>query len=191
MAVSSGYMYSSETKSTNCSSDDSFDDDGEVECDEKEKSKTNFAEVGAGYYYAKNRFRFETFAGYGFGKTTTYILEYIDSEDINVNLTDKYFRIYIQPGVGLVRDHFELGGAIRLAYVNFPNPKAFSGDNDGIFAEPAGVIRAGFESVKFFAEIGLSLRLDQDESDNNEDLTKTFDYNPFICAIGLSFNFDL
>lgn len=150
----------------------------------------NRFELGAGYFMPfGTKGHFEVYGGFGSGNINRDNLR-----DLGGNYTSKYYRIFIQPAVGMkVKDIIEFGGGMRFAYQRF---NAFSSDdpdlqydfthsraeieNTGFFFwEPFVHFAAGPKYVKFNLQAGFGL-----------DMTTTQLYNnsPFYLSLGITFD---
>jgi hypothetical protein len=133
-----------------------------------------FIEFGTGYYtsFAK-RFKFETFAGGGFGKLAAVYENNLWAARSNVEMT----RFFIQPTIGVTSKVIDFGISTRLSLVNL---KQESASASGLMFEPAVTLKFGWDHIKIVAQAGVSGPLTKDVE---------FNYEPFLVSLGLQANF--
>jgi len=136
--------------------------------------KHGFIEFGAGYYtnFAR-RFKFETFAGAGFGKIEA---EYDNGQWTSFSQVDVK-RYFIQPTLGITSKVIDFGISARVALVNM-NQGAES--ITGLMLEPAATLKLGWDHLKAVAQVGVSAPFNKDIN---------FNYQPFLISLGLQGNF--
>lgn len=154
-----------------------------------------FVEGGIGYYKANRRSRLEIFAGYGFGKGTSYS-QYYFFEDFfgqkDLVATGTYSRIFIQPSFGQNNRRFNLAFTPRISLVDFSefssndNNPAFDtetvkpNEKPRLFIEPA--LTGKFPLVgnlQGMFQLGLNVKASPD---------LYFDYVPLQFALGIQLN---
>ncbi|MBK9637628.1 MAG: hypothetical protein IPO63_07360 [Bacteroidetes bacterium] len=138
-----------------------------------EKLKMFFGEVGAGYFTTfgdKKNGLFQCYGGGGYGSTT----DRIDNSMQNYpQVNAKYFNVFIQPGVALIDENFELAFDMRANYVNLFNINAYLYDQfewwntDFTFGsdttlnflniEPTVTMKAGTKKLKGTLQLGLTI----------------------------------
>lgn len=159
---------------------------------EYEKNNHQYLDFGFGYYKKTDRiFKYEIFGGVGIGRGDDKKF-YEGTVDDYAN--GYYYKIFVQPNVGLSNDFFDLIFSARVSNLNFYNYQSkYTGirmngiyerefENgpflfNTLFFEPAITAGLGYKFVKANAQIGFALPL----------YVPTFDYNPFIMNLGLQF----
>ena len=132
--------------------------------------KHQFVELGSGYYTKIGTIgRYETFAGFGLGNTrgeysTTLWSSYADAQ---------FFRIFIQPSIGLATSFFDGGFAWRFVIISMTQEQNKS---TGFFFEPVITLKLGYKYVKMVTQFGLSLPVTEEIA---------FNYQPFMFSVGL------
>lgn len=149
------------------------------------KHKSNFGEIGLGYYLPFNKkFVFETYGGFGLGKVMN---EYQKDAKSTVN----YNRFFIQPAIGWHEKNIQLILSTRFCGLdyrqinisvnlnNYNLNEIFYLENHpfSFLIEPAFTFRGGGKYVKFQAQVGFSFNI------NNPDLM----YDPINLNLGLIF----
>jgi hypothetical protein len=136
--------------------------------------KHGFIEFGAGYYtnFAK-RFKFETFAGAGFGKIEA---EYDNGSWTSFSQAD-IKRYFVQPTLGITSKVIDFGISARIALVNL---KQQTNTISGLMFEPAATLKLGWDHLKAVAQVGISAPFNKDIN---------FNYQPFLISLGLQANF--
>lgn len=160
--------------------DDSYTDTNNniVTTNEKKLVKRRDIEFSGGYFtQISESSTFEVFGGYGKFHSTDYFTftdnAYPDrSQSYKINSLS-YNRIFIQPAVGYRSNHFDLYYANRLSNISYG-----SRHNDFI-SENSVVARFGFSRVKFMAQLGLTIALNQHYEE----------YLPITCGFGISYCF--
>ncbi|WP_017260253.1 hypothetical protein [Pedobacter arcticus] len=146
-------------------------------------------EVGGGYFTPINQnFVFETYAILGFGSMKNHFEPNGgDGGDISANVV----RYGIQPNFGYKSKNFEAAISSRFVNLNYNGVKGnlvYQGNNQvtyleennsNFLIEPALTLRAGFEKLKFQAQIGHSFNL------SNNDFRQDKDY----VTVGLNYRF--
>ncbi len=133
--------------------------------------KHNFVELGSGYYTKFGSIgRFETFAGYGYGKLKAYSEAGIFESFADANCN----RIFLQPGVGMATQLFDGSFTTRIVLIDLvQNDLHFT----EVFFEPALTFKLGYKYVKGMVQLGLSLPMNSEGVD--------FNYYPFIFSFGI------
>jgi hypothetical protein len=157
-----------------------MDMEGDEEDDESQR-KSHFGELGIGYFSGDENGVFEIYTGGGIGNIST-ATNYFPWDDKTVHSDSKYYRLFIQPNVGLRMHLLEVGFALRTSFVNFINIKYENIDRNDIsesamFLEPAFFLRFGSPIIQLQGQIGLSRKLNS---------TEYFDYDPFFISLGLN-----
>jgi hypothetical protein len=137
--------------------------------------RQQFGEFGIGYRQEiGENGRFEFFTGAGVGTIhAEYPVDFYWKPVLDVYSA----RIFVQPTIGFISDVIDFGFAPRLAYVSLLE----SGDRfDGLFIEPAFMLKGGYKYVKFMLQAGLSI------ASNRSSLI--YDYNPFLLSFGIQFS---
>lgn len=136
--------------------------------------KHRFFEGGIGYFDTPTSWlNFEAFGGYGKGTIESYDSFWGDS------ISGDYYRVFVQPSMGIVSDYLDLCFTPRFAYVGFDgtlNNSSSTIRGTGIFIEPVFTIKLGFKQVKFFSQIGWSIKV------NSVDYN--FENQPSIFSFG-------
>lgn len=146
-----------------------------------------FMELGAGYFTKLKIARFEVYGGYGLGNFYSqyyYTPIFTDTEGHLERSDADCNRFFIQPGIGLSTEHFEMSLASRFVNVNFFKDTDTGNSLKGIpffFLEPALTLKAGFKNVKGVFQIGTSILLNNDTY---------VEYDPFIVSFGLQLSLD-
>ncbi len=136
--------------------------------------KHGFIEFGAGYYtnFAK-RFKFETFAGAGFG----IIEAAYDNESWTSYSQADIKRYFIQPTLGITSKVIDFGISARISLVNLEQQTRTI---TGLMLEPAATLKLGWDHIKAVAQVGVSAPFDKHID---------FNYQPFLISLGLQGNF--
>ena len=121
-----------------------------------------FGEVGFGYYTKLNeKARFEVFGGGGYGTAASYM----KNAGVKFRAQGEYYRLFLQPNIGMSSDVFDGAFSMRLGYVrlfNFNKDYADLSLSPSTFLiEPAATIRVGYKYVKFFFQVGASFKTDK------------------------------
>lgn len=177
-------LYQNVNSSTNSATELSEDGDGIYRI-------SRFVEGGLGYYTLFNDEDgvFEVYTGFGKGET------FDNKGSLNPTYDPKtlarYSRVFIQPNVGIVRDHMEFCMGVRLSNVNFDDVLSESSElNQKQFKfgmiEPAITIKAGWPYAKFFTQYSFMIPI----SNSNKDYYR-LNSNPvfslFSIRVGMSF----
>jgi len=131
-----------------------------------DKLKHAIGELGFGYFVPQGHdFKFEIFGGYGYGFGST---RFSGNSSLSNNydlLQGNYHKLFIQADVGIPTDYFDIGLSFRDANALYFNGKGVSNGNVTYFKENASFLesvlftRFGYKYVKFTAQMGLSLPL--------------------------------
>jgi hypothetical protein len=144
-----------------------------TESDNSSTEKLNilYAGAGAGYFapFSSGRGLFQCYGGIGFGGSQ----DKINTAPNPPEVTARYHDIFIQPGVALIRDNFEMAFDLRCRYVNLTNIHAYLYDefewwntdfryySDTSFyfvnLEPTFTMKVGGEKIKGFLQAGLTV----------------------------------
>lgn len=137
------------------------------------KSKSNMGEIGVGYFNAfKDMFVFEAYAGFGGSRINTDYDDYWYGAGTSSIGTTTFF---VQPSIGIYKKNVMVAFSTRFRTLSFRDPQFSSTldeylkedmrtlDAKNAFAliEPAFTFRAGGKSVKFQAQVGWSVMLDE------------------------------
>jgi hypothetical protein len=137
--------------------------------------KHTFFEFGPGYYRNLGKgFKFETYAGYGFGKINGDYENALWTSRTNVNTT----RFFLQPTFGYTSKIMDIGISSRLVIVTFDQN---SEKNTGIMIEPAVTAKLGWDHIKIVGQLGLSYPLNSN--------SVHFQYQPGLFSLGLMADF--
>jgi hypothetical protein len=132
--------------------------------------KHQFVEIGTGFYKKIGELgRFESYGGFGLGNTEGDYSSTLWSSHANA----QFFRIFIQPSIGLATPYFDGGLATRFVVVSMtqdPNKST------GLFFEPVITLKLGYKYVKLVSQFGLSLPATEEIA---------FNYQPFMFSVGL------
>jgi len=141
--------------------------------------KHTLYEIGGGYYdHIGGHGRYEFFGGIGTGR----IKGYRENSRFDNPVSDaRFFKLFVQPSVGLTSDYADGSIGSRLVMVrtdyNEEEPEAEPGFHP--FFEPFLTARLGFKYVKVVSQLGFSMPIREDVP---------FDYQPIIFNVGLHFN---
>lgn len=136
-----------------------------------EKLRILSGEAGAGYFKIlgseKNKL-FQCYSGGGYGVTSDKIYEMYQS---NPEVSGKYFNIFIQPGVALISEKFELAFDLKANYVHLFDANAYLYDKfewwntdfhfysdttlNFVNLEPAITMKAGRKRLRSVLQMGL------------------------------------
>ena len=137
----------------------------------KEKLNMFFGEAGAGYFTTfgveKSKL-FQCYGGIGYGITKDKMG---NSNQSNPEVSAKYFNVFIQPGLAITGENFEIAFDLRANYVRLFNIHAYLYDQfewwntdfrfysdttlHFVNLEPAITIKAGGERWKGVFQVGL------------------------------------
>lgn len=139
--------------------------------------RNNFIEGGLGSYVRLAKYvRMGLYGGIGRG--------FVGNKD----LKRVYNRFFIQPTFGMTSRNFDTGLATRFVRANYVSEETNSGktetDDGAWMFEPALMVRAGREQVKFQLEAGYSIPM---TDFSNPDI----DNRNFIISLGLHLTFGL
>ena len=160
--------------------------------DESEKDRKHehtFGEIGIGYWgpFADNASSFDTFIGFGIGKSLSEnTLSFISDEETEV--TGYYKRWFIQTDCSISRAFFRAGISARAVYVDFYRFKANSISYDktqsDFFFEPAIFTR--MEHAYFFTQVqvGLCIPINQESVINYEPIFFNAGFHVKLNALG-------
>lgn len=144
--------------------------------------ENNFGEIGLGYFSNLGQDIIgEIYSGFGMGKAYNQNNFWIELNSFN---RVDFNKIFIQPSIGFVSNIFELAASIRWSYVDYYNFKSDAPINYGnlpnrsanMFIEPALTARAGYKSVKVFAQTGFAMPT----------MPITYSFNPFMFSLGVN-----
>ncbi len=159
---------------------------------ESQRSIHQYGDFGFGYYLKTDKlFKFEIFAGVGGGRGDD---KKYDNTNIYEYAQGYYYKIFVQPNIGLSNDFFDFAFSTRFSNVNFYNySSTYTGipingvyqrelENgpflfNTIYIEPAVTAGLGYKFVKATAQIGFALPVYE----------PSYDYNPFIMNLGFQF----
>jgi len=132
--------------------------------------KHQFVEAGGGYYTKIGKIgRFESYGGFGLGNTQGEYESTLWSSYANA----QYFRIFVQPSIGMATSYFDGSFATRFVIVSMTqNPNK----STGYFLEPVLTFKLGYKYVKLVSQFGLSFPATEDIA---------FNYQPFMFSVGL------
>lgn len=150
-------------------------------------------ELGGGYFTPINQnFVFETYAIIGFGSVKNHFEpDATNNPQTTGDISANVVRYGIQPNFGYKSKNFEAAISSRFVNLNYNGAKGnlvYQGDNQvtyletnnsNFLIEPALTLRAGFENLKFQAQIGHSFNL------SNNDFRQDKDY----VTVGLNYRF--
>ncbi|MFN4234822.1 MAG: hypothetical protein ACK4IK_08455 [Bacteroidia bacterium] len=144
--------------------------------------ENNFGEAGIGYFsHLGENFIGEIYSGFGMGKAYNQNDYWIELNSFN---RVDFNKIFVQPSIGFVSNIFELAASIRWSYLDYYNFKSDSPINYGnlpnrsanMFIEPALTARAGYKSVKVFAQTGFAMPT----------MPITYSFSPFMFSLGVN-----
>lgn len=140
-----------------------------------------FLEGGAGYYLGESFLKVGAYGGFGAGYSMAED-EYWSNSGVKY-ARGNYWRIFMQPSVGLGTDVVDLSFAPRFAYVHYYRFTSSSGNlNDhfsSVFFEPAVTFSVGYRYAKLITQAGFSVPFAYNDP---------FDFQPFMWSIGIRFN---
>jgi hypothetical protein len=136
-------------------------------------TKKHFGELGIGYFTkVKHNFVYETFVGYGSGKTTIFE-ETVPAN--NVGIITHPSRIFIQPSYGYIHNRFEIAFSSRFSKMTFSNPNHVFNENTArilgiqdfyktrfLFLDPTITVRQGWENLKIQLQFTRSYKLNRE-----------------------------
>ncbi|MCW3076812.1 MAG: hypothetical protein JWO32_1421, partial [Bacteroidetes bacterium] len=135
-------------------------------------------ELGAGYYKShkdKEHLVFEAYGGAGMGRV--YKQEMVMSADNSsqnlASFTANGAKLFVQPGIGLTTDFFDIALTQRLSIVKYTRFVSQNYSSEAlqqdyldnltkpvfVFVEPAITARAGYKFIKLQAQYGLTLNM--------------------------------
>jgi hypothetical protein len=159
---------------------------------EYQRNIHQYGDFGFGYYLKTDKlFKLEVFGGVGAGRGED---KKYDNGIVNDYAQGYYYKIFVQPNIGLSNDYFDFAFSTRISNVNFYN---FSSTYTGVpingvyqrelengpflfntlFIEPALTAGLGYKMFKATAQLGFALPVYE----------PSYDYNPLIMNIGLQF----
>lgn len=141
--------------------------------------KHSFIEAGVGYFGKINEAgRYECYVGYGNGSAQNY------NDFFYGYVHGNYNRFFIQPSIGAKTDVFDGAFSLRVVYVDMYKISRDIGYNRSqlslFYFEPVITARVGYKFVKFFAQAGFSIPVENDVK---------YTDSPFILNIGMNFSF--
>jgi hypothetical protein len=139
-----------------------------------------YLESAVGYYKELvPKLVFEAYLGAGLGRSMAHNLN-----TGSIRTTD-YSKIYLQQDIGFRSKYFDIGIAVREAYVNAYRTLRDGVDQDNesmdIFIEPILFLAVGFEKFKINAQAGIS----------DSQFSWINSYAPFIFSLGIETRFTL
>lgn len=146
--------------------------------DDTRKGNGKLFEGGVGYFTkADNGFAFETYAGAGFGNLT--IDKSVISTKSNKAFETSATKVFVQPTIGYLAKHFEIGFTARFTILKYQKPTTtysaaeLSADKfvnidqtNWLFIELT--IRAGGEKLKGQVQLGRLFKLNSEELSYSE-----------------------
>lgn len=115
-----------------------------------------YAEGGLGFFVPFGVGRFELYSGMGAGASEAFD----DSLSTPTSAQGWYLRPYAQANIGLSTDYFDIGAAIRGAYVHYEFARidgvSVDQSDSAFFFEPTGFMRFGYRGFKFETQIGFT-----------------------------------
>ncbi len=134
-----------------------------------------FAEAGVSYYQSKNEmlnYSFSLFPGYGWSDFKTNHPDFPGESYVN------YYKISVQPTIGLTTDYFDMYLNIRMAFLDFFQVHTTHDPKTGmdLFIEPSLGIQVGYKYIKLFLQAQISTPVMK-----NSDIS----YFPMHISIGL------
>lgn len=163
-----------------------------------------FGEAGIAYTFILNKssegvendlnYISTTSGGIGIGTASGLVINTFFTSDSNY-ASGIYNRYFIQSSIGISSIVVDFFLTYRLTYVSFINltynyidsVQLYDIKNYNIFHEPTIHISLGFENIKFFGQVGLSIS----HFDNFGSGNVAFRQRPVIFIIGLKFDFNV
>ena len=139
-------------------------------------------EIGLGLFDRSRSFRYEVFAGYGFGQVTDADQYYFYGPNIELVATSPLQRFFLQPSIGTNNRDFNLIFTPKLEWVNFSEFSTSAGtfkpkDTAPIFLEPALTSKLRINgNIHAIFQLGVVLPVGSDPF---------FEYSKFQAALGL------
>lgn len=137
-------------------------------------SQTTFIEAGAGYYTKY----FDVFTGIGTGKNEATEIKF---DGGSVNVSENYFRPFLQLDTWYGGENAQIGFGTRFAWVKFTNHNPIFKNDNSLFIEPAITGKLGGKNIKGILQLGYSLNVIK----NNDVLNE-----PLILLAGLEISFN-
>jgi len=150
----------------------------------KKYHKTNFGEIGAGYYLKLGKFfMFDVYGGGGLADCKIVLDSNNRDDKTNVN----YYRIFAQPTIAFTSNIFKLGLSCRFNYVNSYKSSGTSSDlykGSLLCYEPAITAKLGYKWIMFYVQWQMSMPF-------STDYPEIYQLNPYDFTAGLccSLNF--
>jgi len=164
-----------------------------------------FGEAGAGYFTrfgTEKSGLFQFYGGGGYGITNDKIT---NSNQPNPEVSAKYFNIFIQPGVALTSDYFDIAFDLRANYVRLFNIHAYLYDQfawwntdfnyysgatlDFMNLEPVVTIKAGGEKLKGIFQLGVIIPTINSRSYFNVNNASLFVAPLIKFSLGVNYSF--
>ena len=170
-----------------------------------EKLNMFFAEAGAGYFSTfgneKNGI-FQLYSGSGYGYTSDKI---DNGNQPYPEVSTKYFNIFIQPGLGIKSEYYDIAFDLRANYVRLFDIHAFLYDQfawwntdlrfysdttiDFMIIEPTLTVRAGGEKLKGILQLGVTIPTVHPNSYFEVNTSSMFGIPLFKISAGVSYTF--
>ena len=160
-------------------------------------------EAGAGYFTllgTNGNILFQCYGGAGYGASSDKIENY---DQVNPEVNAKYSNVFIQPGIALIRDKFEVAFDLRANHVHMYNIHAFMYDEfdwwntdfkyysdttlNFLILEPAVTMRVGGKSLKGVFQLGVVVPLVNSESYFNVNSSSRFGISLIKSSVGVSY----
>lgn len=143
--------------------------------------KQRFCEIAVGYFKEIDENAVtEIYLGAGLGKSASKD-NYLPFSSTEVHAEGNYYRLFVQPNLGMKYKILEMGAGLRACYVNFTKIEyenyELTGSGSDYFFEPVFFVGLGGPVVKFQAQLGLSMKAKE------EDVAT---YEPLILGFGIS-----
>lgn len=145
--------------------------------------KNGYAEFGLGLYNTTRSSRWEIFAGYGFGESTSSDVYYFVTPGVETVTTAKLKRIFIQPSIGTKSRGTNISFTPKISWVDFSDFTTVDGvmhphtENAMVFLEPAATLKFHLTGNIFaIAQVGVNFSLSGEPY---------FKYQPLSASVGL------
>lgn len=134
-----------------------------------------FVEGGAGGYVPFGEYmRFETYAGYGYGRTWTTVA------------TGQFHRVFFQPDFGVTTKYVDAAVATRFSWVNMRNYQETNNvlprNQSMVYADPSLMLRFGYKNAKLVSTFSGNIPLTKSSN-------LIYTNMPFVFTLGFHINF--
>ncbi|MDW7691121.1 hypothetical protein R9C00_19785 [Flammeovirgaceae bacterium SG7u.111] len=158
-------------------------------------------DIGLGYYKRFKKGVFEVSGGYGYGEfKVLHHSERLDEDAQYLRLFDeqwqgRYYKIFVQPGIGLTIDDIEFRGEHLYLVLGFSHRYTFVGTNESgfhftdLYTEPAVSFKFGYKNVRFYMQSGVSIKLSYNDLDFASG--KEYGHDAFLFSMGVALDFNI